>query len=625
MGLANASVPKLTTALDLICKAAASTPLKGTSGGVIYEARMLCTAAITAPCHVTCRNLSCTLLRASLGGSYERSSLLPPGSDTKVAGLRRVCAAQNATLPAWRAGDLRERSGPARQAGGGAQLPPRARTAARCVASSAGPVEEMEFAVDVGLEERLEGDVGHTALAEQLALDARLAVKVATEGFEALEDKATVELSVLLCDDGHIQELNREWRNEDMPTDVLSFPQDQPPGLSPTLLLGDIIISLDTAARQAGERGHSLLDELRILTVHGLLHLIGYDHEEGPEGERAMGEEEGRILAALGWAGQGLISGSSSQSPPAGSVGTAERAADEGGTAATAAAAAEKPKRSKQAPFKYLFCDMDGTLLNSKSRVTASTAAALQAAKARGVTIVIATGKARPAALSALEPVGLLGQDGVVTLQSPGVFLQGLRVYGKEGRVVHSALLREDVCIEGYRFAEEHQVALIGFSGDRCVTLFDHPKVQALHAIYYEPKAEVLPSIGDLLLQAPISKLLFYDTPEGVRDFIRPHWAAAVGGRATLTQAVPDMLEILPHGASKGAGVQILLDHLGVRPDEVMAIGDGENDIEMLQLAGLGVAMANGAARTLAAANATVASNDDDGVAEAVERFILGQ
>lgn len=500
----------------------------------------------------------------------------------------------------------------------------------RCIASSP-PTEELEYAVDVVLEEVLEGNSEYEAIAEQLALDARLAVKVATDGFEALQDKTAVELSVMLCGDGNIRDLNREWRNEDAPTDVLSFPQEQPPGVSPTLLLGDVIISLDTAARQAGERGHSLLDELRILTVHGLLHLVGYDHEDGPEGEKAMADEERRVLAALGWAGEGLIGGSQQpQGPLAGSGRASESGGDgveeaAGAGRSTAAATAAASKRAKRAPFKYLFCDMDGTLLNSKTRVTASTARALQAAKERGVTIVIATGKARPAAMAALEPVGLLGPGGVVSLQSPGVFLQGLMVYGTEGRVIHSALLREDVCIEGYQFAEEHRVALVGFSGDRCVTLADHPKVRDLHAIYYEPKAEVLPSIEELLSQAPMSKLLFYDTAEGVKDFIRPHWALAVGGRATITQAMPDMLEILPHGASKGAGVKILLDHLGVQPEEVMAIGDGENDIEMLQLAGMGVAMANGTARTLAVADATVASNDDDGVVEAVERFILSQ
>ncbi|GFH21814.1 uncharacterized protein HaLaN_19184, partial [Haematococcus lacustris] len=81
------------------------------------------------------------------------------------------------------------------------------------------------------------------------------------------------------------------------------------------------------------------------------------------------------------------------------------------------------------------------------------------------------------------------------------------------------------------------------------------------------------------------------------------------------------MLEVLPMGGSKGEGVQWLLDHMGVQAQHVMALGDGENDIEMLQLAGLGVAMGNASARVKsAAAVALTASNDEDGVAEAIDK-----
>ena len=70
-----------------------------------------------------------------------------------------------------------------------------------------------------------------------------------------------------------------------------------------------------------------------------------------------------------------------------------------------------------------------------------------------------------------------------------------------------------------------------------------------------------------------MQKLLFYDTVHGVSDFIRPFWTDAVQGRAAVTQAVPDMLEILPPGQSKGQGVKILLDHMGIHEDEVRGRG----------------------------------------------------
>lgn len=79
--------------------------------------------------------------------------------------------------------------------------------------------------------------------------------------------------TVALVGDARIQELNRDYRGYDKPTDVLSFPADQPD------YLGDIVISVETAHRQAHRRGSNLRRELKVLTLHGLLHLLGYDHE----------------------------------------------------------------------------------------------------------------------------------------------------------------------------------------------------------------------------------------------------------------------------------------------------------------------------------------------------------
>jgi len=109
------------------------------------------------------------------------------------------------------------------------------------------------------------------------------------------------ELSLVLCSDEFIAPLNGQWRDKPVSTDVLSFPQDDP------VVLGDLVISADTADRQAQERGHDLRDELRILMVHGLLHLLGYDHETSQEDLLEMVEAEGRLMVKLGWRGKGLI------------------------------------------------------------------------------------------------------------------------------------------------------------------------------------------------------------------------------------------------------------------------------------------------------------------------------
>jgi probable rRNA maturation factor len=112
------------------------------------------------------------------------------------------------------------------------------------------------------------------------------------------------EVSVLFTDNATIHSLNRDYRGKDMPTDVLSFALnegDEPMIIDgpPENLLGDIIISLEKAAEQAAEYGHSQEREVAFLTLHGLLHLLGYDHET--EDDRAeMRQEEEAVLGLLG-------------------------------------------------------------------------------------------------------------------------------------------------------------------------------------------------------------------------------------------------------------------------------------------------------------------------------------
>jgi probable rRNA maturation factor len=105
------------------------------------------------------------------------------------------------------------------------------------------------------------------------------------------------ELSVLLTNDREIRELNRVHRGKDRPTDVLSFALDEDcvDASGPERLLGDVVISLDTAARQARGRGRELLAEVRFLLAHGILHLIGYDHAE-PAEKREMDAMTRRLV-----------------------------------------------------------------------------------------------------------------------------------------------------------------------------------------------------------------------------------------------------------------------------------------------------------------------------------------
>jgi probable rRNA maturation factor len=105
------------------------------------------------------------------------------------------------------------------------------------------------------------------------------------------------QVNVLLADDATLKNLNREYRGKDKATDVLSFPALQIEGASEPLA-GDLAVSLDTAARQAAAHGHSLQIEVKILLLHGLLHLAGYDHETD-SGEMRQREAELRTRFRL--------------------------------------------------------------------------------------------------------------------------------------------------------------------------------------------------------------------------------------------------------------------------------------------------------------------------------------
>lgn len=110
-------------------------------------------------------------------------------------------------------------------------------------------------------------------------------------------------LTLLLADDAYLRELNRHYRGEDQPTDVLSFPAGEPLPGSEALLdyLGDIAISVPFAQRQADAAGHDLEAEVQLLAVHGVLHLLGHDHLE-PEEKAAMWAIQADVLRALGLA-----------------------------------------------------------------------------------------------------------------------------------------------------------------------------------------------------------------------------------------------------------------------------------------------------------------------------------
>ena len=110
------------------------------------------------------------------------------------------------------------------------------------------------------------------------------------------------EVSVLLTSDAAVQELNKRYRDQDKPTNVLSFPGFDPDVKSPgPVMLGDVVVAFGTANREAGEENKALASHVAHLLVHGTLHLLGYDHEDDAQAA-VMENQERHILAQLGYA-----------------------------------------------------------------------------------------------------------------------------------------------------------------------------------------------------------------------------------------------------------------------------------------------------------------------------------
>ncbi|KAL4528549.1 hypothetical protein Ndes2437A_g03114 [Nannochloris sp. 'desiccata'] len=552
-----------------------------------------------------------------------------------------------------------------------------------------------DIVTDVGI--MVEGEPKNLSDAEVEALCASLytdskavvqqAAMVLVEGEARDSPPGPLELSLVLCDDSHIRDLNKEWRGKDAPTDVLSFEMgegydddadeeermafddynitstssrsgnnsageevqesepsytvhseeddEQEEDASPVTLLGDVVISLDTAARQAKERNHSLHDECRILLVHGVLHLLGYDHENGGAEADEMAEAEAKIIKVLGWKGDGLIA-----------------SAEPGGTTAASSSSKMKPsspKPKRTSDIRLLALDMDGTLLDSRSQVLPSSVSAIKAALAAGVKVMLATGKARPAAMAAMQKVELVGDGLVVGLNNPGLFLQGLAVHGLNGDLIGGGCLTSDIVAAAFQYSLNTGTPICGFLGDECVTIGSMtPEIEELHMRYYEPLADVAPSvdavlaacggiagslgtgaqsssgISNTIYPTHMRKLLFMTSSDIVESTLKPHWDThLLQTDAATMQAVPEMLEIVPRGWNKFVGLQQLLRHAALPVDAVMAIGDGGNDFELVQGVGVGVAMGNAVPEVKKVAVEVVASNDDGGIAEAIEKYIL--
>jgi Cof subfamily protein (haloacid dehalogenase superfamily) len=264
--------------------------------------------------------------------------------------------------------------------------------------------------------------------------------------------------------------------------------------------------------------------------------------------------------------------------------------------------------------IQLIVTDIDGTLLDSDHNLSERNLKALKAANEQGVKIVLATGKAAIAGKTIIEQVGF---------PMYGIYVQGLLLMDENGRIFGQQTLHPDIARQAITYADERGFSIIAYGSNGLYVRTINAYVRDYTVPYHEALPEAVGPLQNILWNTAIHKLSIAGEARAITG-LRWQLNSQFNGKARILQAgVPEMVEVLPPGGGKGAGLKTLLKELSIKPEHVLAIGDAENDIDMIQMAGIGVAVGNADDKTKAAAKYVVASNDDDGFAEAIERFVL--
>ncbi len=264
--------------------------------------------------------------------------------------------------------------------------------------------------------------------------------------------------------------------------------------------------------------------------------------------------------------------------------------------------------------IKLIAIDLDGTLLDSKHKLSERNKKAVKKAIEQGVQVMLATGKTRFAAEGLLEELGIT---------APGVFSQGLIIYNGDGTVRTSTVMDKAILRRIITFAEDRGFGVLAYSGNRILTRRADEVAEKI-AEYGEPVAESVGALSNILDATEINKVILYGQESKIAA-LRWQLSKQLDGQIHLTRAaVTGILEVLPANTSKGKAVMRVMKDLNIPPENTMAIGDGENDIEMLEAVGTAVAMGNATQKLKDIADQVVGSNDADGVAQAIEMFVIG-
>lgn len=266
---------------------------------------------------------------------------------------------------------------------------------------------------------------------------------------------------------------------------------------------------------------------------------------------------------------------------------------------------------------RLLALDLDGTVLTPDLQMSERTRAAVAAAQARGVHVVIATGRMYR---STVRYARMLDLQGPLVCYQGGYVREMPAADGTPGEILLHCQMPAEAARAAVAWSREHGLDPHVNIGDRLL-IGRGPDEKA----DYEAMAGVGPEyVVDLVgaIDGPVTKVMAVGAP-GLPHRVLGATRAAFAGRLEVTVSHPEYLEFMPLGVTKSTGLAFVADRLGIPMSAVMAVGDQSNDLEMLRDVGLGVAMGDAPAEVRAVADEVTGSVADDGVAEAIERHIL--
>jgi len=262
--------------------------------------------------------------------------------------------------------------------------------------------------------------------------------------------------------------------------------------------------------------------------------------------------------------------------------------------------------------IKLVAIDLDGTLLADNHSTDPANLAAIHQAEAQGVTVVICTGRPYPSANEVASQLGLTDNP-IISYNGALVRMPG------DGDVVFSQPVPAELAEQVVQDCVERQLQIHYFLDDVMYV----PRLSAGARLYGQRTGIQPVPAGDLRKFAGRSptKILVFAGPEIVRC-LRPEFESRYEGKLYVTTSMPEYLEFLHPEVSKGNALKALADQHGLNASQTMAIGDLLNDLPMVEMAGIGVAVAH-AAEALKSAADYVTDSSEQAVAEALERFVL--